>query len=225
MSEEMHTPSEREDVEMLVPWYVTGRLDAADAGRVEAYMRGNPEFARSVELAREERAAAVSVSEAQGMPSARATDELFARIAAEPQPAVHQAKRRASGLLAALSEFFTAPSPVAVRYAAVAAAALVLVQAAALGHLLSSSGREDFRTASGPQTAADGTFALVGFAPEARLGDVAALLEGLDARIVEGPLKGGLYRVRIAADAARARATLDALKANRGLVRAVLPSR
>lgn len=77
---EMTQLTEREEVEMLVPFYVTGRISQEDAARVDAYLRRNPDFAEHIELARDERMATVSVNEALGFPSARATDSLFEAI-------------------------------------------------------------------------------------------------------------------------------------------------
>lgn len=232
MIEEHRPPTEREEIEMLLPWYVTGRISAADAARVDAYVRQHPDFARHIETARDERAAAIAVSEAQGVPSARATDPLFERIAVEPMPVSHSVRQKSASLLSAISGFFANPSPVAVRYAAIAAAVVVLVQAAALGHLMTGGGEErgGFRTASGPESAEkDGTFVLVGFADNASIGQIAALLDGVGGRIADGPLKGGLYRVRLAkpeggGDVQGATA-IAALKNRKDLVRIVLPSR
>ena len=39
-SETMHT--ERDEVELLLPWYESGRLDAADKARVEEFLANDP---------------------------------------------------------------------------------------------------------------------------------------------------------------------------------------
>ncbi|MCB1521444.1 MAG: hypothetical protein KDJ37_12830 [Hyphomicrobiaceae bacterium] len=231
MIDEAHAPTEREEIEMLVPWYVTGRISAADARRVEAFVARNPDFARHIAVARDERSAAVEVSEAQGMPSARATDRLFEAIRAEPMPRSVAARRQANGLLARVRGFFENPTPVTVRYAAMAAAAVVLVQAAVLGSMFATQPAGDgggYRTAAGPETSA-AAVALVSFADGASLAEITSLLDGVGGRIVDGPLKGGFYKVAIAAangdgDSGAARA-MEALRKKSGVVKLVLPSR
>ncbi len=216
MSEQNVMMSERDEIEMLVPFYVTGRISAADAARVEAYIARHPDFARSIEVARDERRAAVEVSEAAGFPSARATDAIFKAIAAEPVPATRAIEGAARGVLDRVREFFATPTAMGVRYATAAAAAIILVQAAVLGTLWHGPSPDGgYETASGPQQASDsGAVALIAFHDAATLAQINRVLEGSGARIVEGPLKGGLYRVRLpaevkaAADIDRAIATL-----------------
>ena len=43
---------EREEIEMLLPWYVTGRLDRADRARVEGYLARHPDVAAQLDLVR-----------------------------------------------------------------------------------------------------------------------------------------------------------------------------
>ncbi|MGD9783959.1 MAG: hypothetical protein AB7E80_13435 [Hyphomicrobiaceae bacterium] len=226
MTTDMDALSERDEIEMLVPWYVTGRISADDARRVEAFLRKNPDFAEHIELARDERAAAISVAEAQGFPSARATDRLFDTIAAEPKLARFVTQEKAKGLLAGIRELFVNPSPMGVRYAAIAAAAVVLAQSAVVGTVLLN--RDDgggFKTAAGPSETAVLT-ALVGFNDGILLSEIAAALDKAGARLADGPLKGGLYKVRFTqADEAQARAAMDSLKGDTRVVRLVLPSR
>lgn len=230
MTEQMTNLSEREEIEMLVPFYVTGRIGAEDARRVDAYLKRNPDFAEHIELARDERAATVGVNEALGFPSARATDSIFEAIAAEKPPALARARARNRTILTAIREYFTAPTPGAVRYAAIAAAAVVLVQAAVLGTMLTRPDAPGgYQTASGPQQAAPpGTVALIVFQDGATLADVSRVLSAADATIVEGPVQGGFFKIRLAHGsdgAADARRRLEVLKAETAVVKTLLPSR
>ncbi|MFV0296534.1 MAG: hypothetical protein ACK5JT_10500, partial [Hyphomicrobiaceae bacterium] len=164
MTERKRQLSEREEIEMLVPFYVTGRLSSHDAGRVDAYLKRNPDFAEHIELAREERAASVSANEALGLPSARSCDAIFATITAETAMARAGARAKSRGILAAIGDFFASPTPGAVRYATMAAAAIILVEAGGLATMLFTY-RDAFsggyQTASGPPTTvAPGTVAL-----------------------------------------------------------------
>ena len=229
MTDEMTQLTEREEIEMLVPFYVTGRISEADARRVDAYLKRNPDFAEHIELVRDERAATVAVNEALGFPSARSADRIFEQISSEPPPVMARARAASGGIMAAVRGFFTAPTPSAVRYAAIAAAAVVLIQAAVVGTMMTHPPASDgFNTASGPKdAAAAGTAALVSFQPTAQVADISRALENAGAKIVEGPVKGGFYKIRIAHDAAGAADAarkLEALKSDQGVVRMLLPS-
>lgn len=219
--------SEREEIEMLVPFYVTGRIAAADARRVDDYLRRNPDFAEHIELARDERAATVSVNEALGFPSARSADRVFEAIAAERPPQMTKVLAQSRGLLAKLQDFFSAPTAGAVRYAAFAAAVIVLAQAAILGTMLvRHDATGSYETASGGKEtpAAGGPVVLIAFENGAALADISRVLEGAGGTIVEGPLKGGLYRVRLTGSEA-VEQRLEALKAEKGVVKMLVPSR
>src|SRR5690606_994039 len=138
--------SEREEIEMLLPWYVTGRLDADDTARVEAYIAAHPELQHQLALIRDEQGANVAVNEALSVPRLPSADELMARIAGQEDRSLGFHVRGAFG---ALSRFFEAPSPAMVRWAAAAAAVVIIAQAAVLGALLT---REEatYVAASGP---------------------------------------------------------------------------
>lgn len=230
MTEQTTRASEREEIEMLVPFYVTGRISAEDARRVDAYLKRNPDFAEHIELARDERAATASVNEALGFPSARSADKIFEAIAADNPPTVARARARSRGLLMAIREFFVTPTPGAVRFVAAAAAAVFLVQAIVLGSMLMRPDAPGgYQTAAGPQQAATpGIVALVAFHDTATLADISRTLTTADATIVEGPLNGGLFKVRIVYGSdgeAGANRRLNALKAETSVVKTLLPSR
>lgn len=229
MTEGTRQLSEREEIEMLVPFYVTGSISSQDAGRVESYLKRNPDFAEHIELAREERAASVAVNEALGFPSARASDAIFKAIAAERPSAMARVREKRRGILAAIGDFFTAPTPGAVRYAALAAVALFLVQAVVLGKMFTGPDVTDgYQTASGPQTTVTpGTVALVAFEDTASLAEIVRLLQTADATIIEGPLQGGLFRIRFAPGndgAAGVKQKMEALKAKTAVIKSLLPS-
>lgn len=229
MTETRIEDTRREDVEMLVPFYVTGRISQADARLVDAYLREHPEFARSIEVAREECAADISVNEALGFPSPRASDKVFEAIAAEPEPVVARAGRATRSLMERVRDFFSAPSPLAVRYAAVAAAAIVLVQAAVIGSMIARGPAGDgFETASGPKVAAASAKVLVAFQDGATFGEVSRVLGEVGGTLIEGPLKGGYYRIRLDVDAVKADAVaarVALLKSKGTVVKTVLPSK
>lgn len=224
--------SEREEVEMLVPFYVTGRISQDDAARVEAYLRRNPDFAEHIELARDERMATVSVNEALGFPSARATDSLFDDIASQPPPIAAAARAKTRGLMAAVRGLFTAPTPQAVRYAAIAAAAVVMIQAGILTAMMSGpqsgAGESGYQTASGSQGNVLKAAALIAFQDGATLSEMTRALNRNGARIIEGPTAEGYYRLSFSQanlGDADMKAKLAALRAETEVIKLVLPAR
>jgi anti-sigma factor RsiW len=216
--------AEREEIEMLLPWYITGRLDPADLVKVEAYLATHPQVARQLDLARSERDETVAANEALGFPPAGATERLMAALpAARPGWA---ALRAVKGALQQVGDLFVAPTANAVRWAAVAAAVLLAVQAVAIVSLVSERSGT-YQTASGGQTG-DGVAVLVTFADDAKATAISQLLTDLDASVVDGPKAGGVYKIRLRTEdrsqAAR-EAVVRRLAERRDIVRAVLPSR
>ena len=63
MTETQEKFSEREEIEILLPWYVTGRLDAAETARVAAYIERHPDVRSQLGLVREEQTATVAGNE------------------------------------------------------------------------------------------------------------------------------------------------------------------
>ena len=216
--------AEREEIEMLLPWYVTGRLDPADLAKVEAYLAAHPEVARQLDLARAEQDETVAANEALGFPPAAATERIMAALpAARPGWAALRAVR---GVLQQAGDLFVAPTANAVRWAAVAAAVLFAVQAVTIASLINERAGT-YQPASGSQ-AGDGIAVLVTFADDAKASAISQLLTDFDATIVDGPKAGGVYKVRLRTEdrspAAR-EALVRRLAERRDIVRAVLPSR
>jgi len=193
MSDKTEDALERSEIELLLPWYVTGRLDAADRTRVEAFLAAHPDMKRQLALVRAEQAQSTYANEALGPPSPGALDRVMASIARDQR--AHLPMRTAWDRIA---EFFMAPTSEGVRWGAMAAGILLLIQAAALGALLLARSVDTYQTASGKQVAAGAGTLLVGFADGATAPAIAALLSELDAQIVEGPKPGGMYRIRLA---------------------------
>jgi len=231
MSEQTADEIEREEIEMLLPWYVTGKLDRADMAKVESYLARHPRMAAQLDLIRVEREQAVLANEALGSPSAAARDRLMASLA----PAGSGIAQRIVGSAAfgKIAHFFTAPTARGVQWAAMAAGVLVFVQAAAITSLLVRDGGSTYQTAAGQSTgpgqwAGHGVSALVVFADEAKASAIARLLSEFDANIVDGPKPGGVYKIRLQTED-RSQGAQDAilqrLAERRDIVRAVLPSK
>lgn len=218
---------EREQIEQLIPWYAAGTLGRRDAARVEEAIRRDPELARQVELVREELSETILVNETLGAPSARAMQKLMAGIEAEGNAQRTPAR---FSLATWVAERLTVLSPRTLAYAATAAMLAIVVQFGALTGVAVNTAMKPtggYETASGPgQQARPGSYALIGFAPDAQIGQINGFLEKHKLTVVEGPRAGGLYRVRIA-DAPLSKPDTDQavarLSADNSLVRMVLP--
>lgn len=209
---------EREEIETLLPWFVTGKLGTADQQRVERYLREHPDMQRQVALAREENAETVAGAESFGMPSRASFDKLMAQVAAQPKRRANVVES-ASSFLERIADFITSLSRPQIGAMAAAAALVVAVQAASLVYLATgSSPSHTYETASGggDVKADQGTFALVSFRPAATAAEVTAALAELNMQIVAGPRAGGIWRVRLSPEALgqdQAEARLAALRA------------
>ena len=221
MNEQPDELSERDEIEALLPWYGSGKLDAHARGRVERYVKAHPEVSAHLALVREESDATITANEAIRAPGPQALDRLRASIAAAPR---RQPLGTAFGDLAnRFSDWIAGLAPPQLALAAAVAALLVMLQAAAIGALvLERAGAPTYQTAGGEQTAGESIELLVGFSDTATIGEVAALLKRLDAVVVDGP-RAGLYRLRLpdTGDEGR-KAAIEALHQS-GVVTAVLP--
>src|SRR6478735_10355528 len=190
---------EPSEIEMLLPWHAAGTLNARDARRVDEALACDPELARQYAVIQEEYAETIHLNESLGAPSARAMQKLFAAIDGEPvrKPSM------STNLSARISEFFARLSPRTLAWSASLGAVALLLQAGVIGAVLVKNQAASYQTASlstnEPVTRdlAAGTppRALVRFAPDARVADIAALLDSYQASIVDGG-QGGMFRLQ-----------------------------
>jgi len=216
--------SERDEIEALLPWYVSGRLDAKSRARVERYIEAHPEVKAHLALAREEADAAIASNEAIAAPGRRALERLRASVAAAPR------RKPMAGLLSQVSDRFgdwiSGFAPPQLAFAGAAAALLLALQAGIIGALVMERvAAPTYQTAGGgEEKAGEGVELLVGFSPTATAQEITDLLKRLDAVVTDGP-KAGLYRLRFPgakeSDEDRNKA-IDALKQS-GIVVTVLP--
>lgn len=193
--DEIPALTEREEIEALLAWYVTGRLSPADRERVDAYLARYPEMRRQLALIEQDRRAALDANERIEAPHLLSADALLARL---PRRKTELVER----LLAPLRDLFTAPTAQGVRWAAAAVAAAFVIQ----GVVLSDARPDrDYETASGgAKQVAEVATVLVRFTPGVSLEAVGEALSKRDMRIVDGPKPGQLYVVAIGPDALRA---------------------
>jgi hypothetical protein len=216
---------ERDEIEMLLPWYVTGRLGAADTARVESWLARDANLARQLELIEDERRGSVLANESVVLPAS-----LSIRRSIEGITHDRQGGTALFGNLAQqVRRFFEAPQSHAVRWAAAMAVAVIVLEGAWIGSLIATREPTGYVTASGGTAQGpSGTFALVRFADAANARDIVAALAALNMSIADGPKAGGLFRVRIG-DAGMTDESRDAriaeLKRNAGLIALATPTR
>ena len=231
MSTVMTQEMEREDIEMLLPWFVVGKLDAADQGRVEAFLATHPDMRMQLDLIEAERADVTLNNEAVGAPPADALIRLMGQIESQSL-AGRSGFASVSGMVQSALEWLGNRSAL-VPVAATAAIALV-VQAGVIGALVWHGSAADvrikgFETASAPVAAAEqlGTFVMAGFAPGATAQQIDKSLQSLGITIADGPGPGGIYRLRLSQKAlgdAERDMLVTALKSNAGVIKFVLPA-
>ncbi len=197
--------TEREEIELLLPWYATGKLEASEHERVETYLSAHDDLNVQLAAIHEDKDNVIAFNEQVKAPAAGGLDRLLARIDAE-EPSAPQ---RATFMEAIQSLFGSLGSP-GLKFAAAAMVVLVIGQAAMLTSVFTGP-----RQGAGYETASSGNSTappdlLVSFKPGTTVEQLNSLLEETELLIVGGPLPGGLYEVRLAAEDASA-AQLDAL--------------
>jgi anti-sigma factor RsiW len=208
------TRSDREpgDIEAMLPWYATGKINAADKALIDKALASDPELARRLAIVREEVGAVADLNERLPGASPRALDKIMAGIAAEPREAP-VLKRAQQGLLDWLGGTLQAFAPRTLALAACAAICVVALQTAMLGGIFGSpDGSARYGTASAPSPVAVGSVVMVAFVPSATAADIMAFLKRFDASIVDGPRASGLFRIKVSNEKLN-QAQLDAILA------------
>ena len=185
---------ERQDIEALLPWHAAGTLSRRDSDRVEQALASDRELARRYELVREELNETIHLNETLGAPSARAMEKLFAAIDAEAPVA----KKASFNVIGRLVEFMSSFSPRTLAYAGTAAAIVLMVQAAVLTTIVVDT-RTAVRATSSWRRTTLAQRAVVRFSANASLADVTRFLDVNKAAVVQGPIRGGLYEIQLAA--------------------------
>jgi len=192
---------EPSEIELLLPWHAAGTLNAGDSRKVEEALARDSELARQYAVIREEYAGTIDLNESLGAPSARAMQKLFAAIDAEParKPSLSR------NIAARFAGFFASLSPRTLAWSAGLGAFALVLQAGVIAAVLMNNRPASFETASlsmnEPITrnlgAATSPRALVRFVPDARMGDIMALLDKYQASIIGGS-KDGMFRLQFA---------------------------
>jgi len=214
--EQHHGPLEPQDVEELLPWYVTGRVSREEARGIEAALKTMPDLADKLAQVQRERDAVARAAEAVEPAPPETLQRLLQQVETTRQWRVPRIENQGEGgwLKGALGHN-------AVWQTAFAAACVAIV---ALGVRLYNPPEAGEFGVAGNINHAPGATLLVTFQPAATAADIAALLTGLDAVIVDGPKPGGTYVVQIpAGQASDIDAATTALSSRKDLVLTVLP--
>jgi hypothetical protein len=185
-----------EDVELLLPWHAAGTLSRRDAARVEQALANDNELAARYEMVREELGEAIRLNESLGAPSARAMEQLFAKIDAEPV----RTPKASFNIGAWLTDFVAGFSPRTLAYGATAAALAIVLQAGILAGVFVKERAAGPQLASYEQIDSAGTAAYVRirFKAQATVADISAFLAENNAFVVDGPARdNGFFRVRV----------------------------
>lgn len=189
MTDDLSPSPERDEIELLLPWYVTNKLNAVDRGRVERWLARDPALARQLERIEEDRRATVDLNESIRLPRPAMTHIAPRRFH------VAQLIEFAIGSMGAM---LLKPANYSIRWPAFAAGILIMMQAVWIGALITRGTPAVYQSASGDLAQVrDGSFALVRFNGAASVNDVADALAGLDMIISSGPTAGGWFQVRI----------------------------
>jgi hypothetical protein len=185
-----------QSVKELLPWYAAGTLDPDAMRQVSEYLGAHPEMQFHLDLVREELAETAAANESLGMPGSAARERLFAAIRAEPDATAPARRSDLKGWWRSLLPDGASPG---FAFAAAAACALILVQAAALIAVTLAPADNGYRVASGADAlqAQPGSYVLVRFADDARAAPIAALLKEMNAVVVDGPKPGGVFKIRV----------------------------
>jgi anti-sigma factor RsiW len=189
-----HESAKRDEVEMMLPFYVTGQLDHAEADEINEYLKHHPDVAHQLELIRAERESTAAGNAIYVSRPARSFDRVAAMIGKAPaQPA-----RAAGSGLDWIKRLFAMPSSPTLGFVGAAAAIVILLQAATIGTLVVAQYTGIFTGASGGNGTVDaGTTVVVRFADDASAAAIADVLSGLGVKIIDGPRGGKLFTVRI----------------------------
>jgi len=195
------------EADSLLPWYVTGRLGAAERARVEAHLNGCPECQAELKLERALHAniADLSLDVEQDWANLKARLEREPRTRARPAPWRAWLGAAVPGLAGGTSLAGAWGSA----WALVPALGLVLLLAGVLTTPVKPA-RYHLLGAAPAVAAANG---VVMFRPRASEADLRRILQANQARVVDGPTSAGAWLVHV--PAAERAATLGRLRAQR----------
>jgi len=216
-----HGPVEPQDVEELLPWYVTGRISREDARGLEAALSTMPDLAQKLAQVQRERDAVARGSEAVEPPPPENLQRLLQQVETTRQLRAPKVEETASGA-DWVGALFGRRLVWQVAFAA-ACVALVVMGTQLYRPGPGTESGTDFGTATGMTGIDAGSKLIVVFQPTATSGDIGDLLTTLDAVIVDGPKPGNAFVVQLpTADPDKVSAAMAEMLAKKDLVQSVL---
>ena len=214
--EQHHGPLEPQDVEELLPWYVTGRISREEARGIEAAMKTMPDLADKLAQVQREREAVARASETVEPAPPETLQRLLQQVETTRQwrvPRIESHSEAGGWLKAAMGQN-------AVWQTALAAACVAIV---ALGVQLYNVPASDQFGVAANINGAGGATLIVTFQPGATAGDIGTLLSSLGAKIVDGPKPGGAFTVELPSNQTTdVEAATSSLLARKDLVAGIL---
>ena len=208
--------SRRDEMEALLPFYLNGTLEGVDLRAVEAWLEGDAEAMAALAEAQMEHSETGVANEAIRVPA-----DALSRFSKSLELEAGSRRAAETTWIAALWQRVVG-LPVGLAWATAAVAiALVLVQAVTDATV----DRSGYEIAGTPGDDGTRPFALVVFAPDARMADIATFLEDNGATIVSGPAAGGVFRIAISAETAEEYDRIVALVAQQPFAQSVTPGR
>lgn len=212
-----HGPLEPQDIEELLPWYVTGRVSREEARGIEAALKTMPDLADKLAQVQRERDGVARASETVEAPPPETLQKLLQQVETTRQWRIPRVESQGDGgwVKVALGQR-------TVWQVGFAAACIAIV---VLGVRVYNPPVEPGSygvAAEAMMGRSAGATVLVTFAPTATLADIASVLTDLNASIVDGPKPGGTYVVAVPG-AADVDAAIAALTSHKDLVLSALP--
>ncbi|MER8427757.1 anti-sigma factor [Mesorhizobium sp. M1403] len=186
--------SRRDEMEMLLPFYLNGSLEGAELEAIEEWLESDPAAMAALGEAEAEFSGTAAANEAI-RPPADALSRFAKALDAEAGPA--RAPAASPWLAQAWSRFMAVPAGVAW-----AAAAVLLALVVAQSFVQTGNRGGDFEIAGSEDDLAKMPFALVKFKPDAKLSDIVAFLDQNQLKIAGGPTADGVFRLGVPAKTA-----------------------
>lgn len=183
-------------IEQLLPWYVTGKLEASERAEVENALKRFPELRAQLELIQAEITNTVKLNEVMAMPRPDATERFMGLVQKDMRRPAPAKPAPFKGPMEWLALQLAGPP----RWAVAAAVLAIVVQAALIGTLVVERQESGFHTAGDTEKLAEGTLVLARFSDGVTLAVLSGRLAALDITIVDGPKAGGLFTLRVGQD-------------------------
>ena len=189
---------DQETFELLLPWFVTGRLSEGEMQQVTQFLSDNPGFSKQVELARDEQDEVMVLNEELVTPSSGALDRLLEKIADDGQePEVDRIQWLRSQANDFFANIYDQLRPVAMA----AVACILIMQTVAFSFFIldQTTGDKVYQPVSKTECSAKTANYefIVSFAPQATVSDITGFLQSIDAEVVDGPKANGFYKLKV----------------------------